>query len=189
MVAVWTPTGKVNTAANIVAIFSLLWFTVRGPYSLREMGFRLSLRGTLIPLGLGIALALAIAASGAFLRPVFGNAHAVPWQRAWLYAVWAVVQEFILQAFFYLRLKSVWGHRPAVWAAASLFAVAHLPSPVLTVLGFAGALLFCELFYRYRTLIPIGIAHALLGLTIASSLPDSLLHHMRVGIGYLTFHP
>jgi hypothetical protein len=26
-----------------------------------------------------------------------------------------------------------------------------------------------------------------LGLTIAASLPDSLLHHMRVGLGYLLY--
>ena len=38
-------------------------------------------------------------------------------------------------------------------------------------------------------LFPLGVVHAALGLTIAASLPDSLLHHMRVGIGYLMYHP
>jgi len=29
--------------------------------------------------------------------------------------------------------------------------------------------------------------HAMLGLTIALTVPESLLHHMRVGIGYLRY--
>ena len=37
-------------------------------------------------------------------------------------------------------------------------------------------------------LYPLGIIHGGLGLTIAASLPDRWLHHMRVGIGYLRFH-
>jgi membrane protease YdiL (CAAX protease family) len=189
MVAVWTPMGRVNAAANLLAVVSILWFTARGSYSLRELGFTVPARGTLITLGLGIALAAMVAASGAFLRPIFGSAHAVPIHRAWMYAIWALEQEFILQSFFYLRLESVLGHRRAVWFAGSLFAAAHVPSPVLTVLGFFGALLFCELFHRYRALLPIALAHALLGLTIAASLPDSVLHHMRVGIGYVMYHP
>jgi hypothetical protein len=30
--------------------------------------------------------------------------------------------------------------------------------------------------------------HALLGLTIALTAPDSINHHMRVGLGYLRYH-
>ena len=80
------------------------------------------------------------------------------------------------------------GSRRAVLAAAGLFAVAHIPSPLLTLLSFLGGILFCELFRRFRNLYPIGIIHGALGLTIAASLPDHWLHHMRVGIGYLRFH-
>jgi len=188
LLAVWTPVGRVNTAASLLAVSSILWFTSRGPYSWRELGFTAPARGTLITLGLGVAVAAFIAASGTVFRPIFGPAHAVPFHRAWQYGIWAVAQEFILQSFFYLRLKSLLGHRRAALWAALLFAVVHVPSPLLTGLSFVGALLFCELFHRYRALVPIGLAHALLGLTIAASLPDSLLHHMRVGIGYLMYH-
>jgi len=59
---------------------------------------------------------------------------------------------------------------------------------LLTVLSFLGGLLFCELFRRWRNLYPLGIIHAALGLTIAASLPDKWLHHMRVGMGDLTLH-
>jgi hypothetical protein len=43
------------------------------------------------------------------------------------------------------------------------------------------------MFRRYRSIYPIGIVHGVLGLTIALTMPDSLLHHMRVGIGYLQY--
>jgi hypothetical protein len=43
------------------------------------------------------------------------------------------------------------------------------------------------MFRRYRSIYPLGIVHAMLGLTIAMIMPDSLLHHMRVGIGYLRY--
>jgi membrane protease YdiL (CAAX protease family) len=110
------------------------------------------------------------------------------WQ-ALLNAVWSVLQEFILQSFFFLQLESLLGGRRAVWAAALLFGAVHLPSPVLTVGAFLGGLFFCEMFRRYRSLVPVGLAHAMLGLTIAASFPDSMLHHMRVGEAYLSFHP
>jgi membrane protease YdiL (CAAX protease family) len=189
VVAVWTPVGRANTAANIVAILSICWFTLRSPFSAREMGLSFPLPEGLIPLGVGVGLAALIAISGYFLCRASGPPHSVPWPRAWQYIVWSVVQEFILQAFFYLRLRSVFGHRRAVWWAATLFAVVHLPSPLLTLLAFFGGVVFCELFNRYRALVPIGLAHGLLGLTIAATMPDSMLHHMRVGIGYLTYHP
>jgi len=60
---------------------------------------------------------------------------------------------------------------------------------VLTLMSLAGGLLFCEMFRRYRNIFPLGLVHATLGLTIAASFPDSLLHHMRVGLGYLTYRP
>jgi membrane protease YdiL (CAAX protease family) len=189
LVAVWTPMGRINTAASLSAVIAILWFSARSNYTLRELGLVPGVGGTLLTIGLGAVLAIALATSGAFMRPVLGPSHPVPMDRAWQYAIWAVVQEFILQSFFYVRLKSVLGHRRAALVAALLFAVVHIPSPALTILSFLGGLLFCELFNRYKNLVPIGLVHALLGLTIAASLPDSLLHHMRVGIGYLTYHP
>jgi hypothetical protein len=189
MVAVWTPVGLANTIANLIAILSICWFTLRGSFSARQMGLAFSLAGALIPLAVAVGFAALIATSGYFLCHTFGPPHTVPWPRAWQYLVWSIVQEFILQAFFYVRLRAILGHRRAVWWAAALFAVVHLPSPLLTLLAFLGGILFCELFDRYRALVPIGLAHGLLGLTIAATMPDSVLHHMRVGIGYLTYRP
>jgi membrane protease YdiL (CAAX protease family) len=98
-----------------------------------------------------------------------------------------MLQQFILQSFFFNRFEDLYGSSAAVWMASTLFAAVHLPSPVLTTATLIGALFFCEMFRRYRSVYPLGIVHALLGLTIAAIMPDSLLHHMRVGIGYLRY--
>jgi membrane protease YdiL (CAAX protease family) len=188
MAAVWTPPGRANAIIGVLAALCIVWFTVRGGYSVRELGLARPFSGTVVVLVSGVAMVLTIVVVGSMIRSI-GPAQAVPWKRAWQYGIWALEQEFILQSFFYVRLESLLGSRRAVWGAAGLFCVAHLPSPILTLLSFAGGLLFCEMFRRYRNIFPLGLVHATLGLTIAASFPDGLLHHMRVGIGYLSYRP
>jgi len=188
MVAVWTPNGPANAGAILAAALATLWFTARGRYSVRELGLARPRSGTVPTLISGAVLVIAVVAIGWALNTL-GVAHPIPWTRAWQYAIWALVQEFILQSFFYLRLESLLGGRRAVWAAALLFAATHIPSPLLTLLSFGGGLLFCEMFRRYRNIFPLGVIHAALGLTVAACFPDSLLHHMRVGVGYLLYRP
>ncbi len=106
------------------------------------------------------------------------------------YAVWTAVQQFLLQGFFLLRLLRVipgdW--RPAM-AAGLLFAAAHLPNPVLVPITLLWGFASCLLFLRYRNLYPLMIAHAILGITVAITIPGPLVHNMRVGLGYLTYRP
>jgi membrane protease YdiL (CAAX protease family) len=142
-----------------------------------------------VVLGLGVA---ALALMVIMVRWVGGQIPANPaWfpnlPAVWGYALWALMQEFILQSFFFNRFEELYGGADAVWIASALFAAVHLPSPVLTVATLIGALFFCEMFRRYRSLYPIAIVHAMLGLAIGLTVPDSLLHHMRVGIGYLKY--
>jgi membrane protease YdiL (CAAX protease family) len=187
LIAVWTPQGHLNTAVSLAALFFIVALTLRSRYSARELGLTRPFVGASVTLGLGALFVLFIAATGTFIR-VFGAPQPLPWQRAWQYGIWALQQQFILQSFIYVRLESVFGSRRAVFAASGLFALAHLPSPLLTLLSFLGAIFFCEMFRRYRNIFPLGLVHAALGLTIAASLPDHVLHHMRVGIGYLMYH-
>jgi membrane protease YdiL (CAAX protease family) len=188
MVAVWTPPGRINTVSNLFAALCILWFTVRSRYSVRELGLTRPGSGAVATVVCGAFLVVAIVVIGSAIHNL-GPAQRVPWERIWKYALWALEQQFILQSFFYVRMESLLGSRRAVWGAALLFCLAHLPSPVLTLMSFIGGLLFCEMFRRYRNIFPLGLVHAVLGLTIAASLPDSLLHHMRVGIGYLLYRP
>lgn len=185
--AAWTPQGALNEFFRIAAAACVVAFAVTGEWSPSEMGLTRPFAGVLSILISGALLCAAIALAGGILR-FAGAGHTLPWSRSWPYAVWALAQEFILQSVLFLRLETIFGPKRAVVAAAALFGFVHLPSPVLTLLAFCGGLVFSELFRRSRNLYPIGLIHAALGLTIAASLPDHWLHHMRVGIGYLILH-
>jgi membrane protease YdiL (CAAX protease family) len=187
MLAVWTSQGRFNSVVNLSAALAVVAVSLRGGYSARDLGLTRPASGAIVTLIVGVMVVLVVAGCGVLTRKL-GPPQLFPWHKAWQYGIWALVQEFILQSVFYVRLESMFGSGRAVLLATLLFATAHLPSPLLTALSFLGGLLFCEMFRRYRNIFPLGLVHATLGLTIAACLPDTVLHHMRVGIGYLTYH-
>jgi membrane protease YdiL (CAAX protease family) len=187
--SLWWPSDHFRGVWMLAAAAFIVYFSIRSHYTTKQMGLSVPSRRVALPI---------VAAGFVLAVMIFSAAHYAgeSQPRAWMlryvalpYAIWSVIQEFILQSFFYIRLEDLAGSRIAVYIAALLFAMAHLPSPVLTIATLAGGIIFGELFRRFRNIYPVGIIHALLGLAIAASLPDSLLHHMRVGISYLRFHP
>jgi membrane protease YdiL (CAAX protease family) len=187
--AVWTEFGFLNSCFVLLAAASVLAFSVRNALPLRDLGLTHPFRGMLPILISGAVIVIAIRLISPATLRVGGPAFALPLGKEWTYVIWALLQEFILQSFFFVRLESVVGSRRATVISALLFAAVHVPSPVLTIASFVGGLLFCELFRRYRNLFPIGLIHGALGLTIAASFPTAWLHHMRVGVGFLSYHP
>ncbi len=150
-------------------------------------GFMCSLWVVAMALGLA-ALELVIARHEQTLHPPHENG--VIHYRVWGYVIWSFLQQFILQDYFLLRLLRVF-QKPA-WAiltSASLFALAHVPNPVLTCATLIWGVIACALFLRYRDLYSLGLAHAVFGLTIAISVPAAVHHNMRVGLGYLRYNP
>jgi membrane protease YdiL (CAAX protease family) len=192
--ALWAPTRQIrNRWAAVVAVTILVLIlldALTDRSSLHRLGLGLpKIFGASVVLGIGLAAA---AIAVILVKLMGGQVPANPtWfpnlRSVWGYVIWALIQEFILQSCFFIRFEQLYGGSKAVWMAATLFSVAHLPSPVLTVATLVGALFFCEMFRRYRNIYSLGIAHAMLGLTIAFVVPDSLLHHMRVGLGYLRY--
>ena len=195
--AIWAPTPEIRdrwAAIAAITILALILTDVlldRSPRSsLHRLGLGLpKMFGASVVLGIGLAtiVFMVIVVSWAD-----GQIPANPtWfpnlQSAWGYIIWAMLQEFLLQSFFFNRCEELYGSSAAVWMASTLFAAAHLPNPVLTTAALIGALFFCEMFRRYRSIYVLGIVHAMLGLSLAILMPDSLLHHMRVGIGYLRY--
>jgi len=79
------------------------------------------------------------------------------------------------------------GKRYAAIVAASIFAVAHLPNPILTAVTLIWGLVACFVFLRYRNLYTLAITHAILGICLAISVPGPVIRNMRVGLGYLTY--
>jgi len=108
----------------------------------------------------------------------------------WGYIVWSLMQQFMLQSYFLLRfLRLLSSKTAAVIAATGIFALAHLPNPILTPITLVWGAVSCVLFLRYRNIYALGLAHGILGLCVAVTVPNSLHHHMRVGLGYLRYHP
>ncbi|MGB6387074.1 MAG: CPBP family intramembrane glutamic endopeptidase [Terriglobales bacterium] len=192
--AIWAPTRTTRNRWAVIAAITILVFSLINVLmhqtSLKRLGLGLpKLRGAIVVLGIGFATAFFLLI---LVKWMGGDIPASPtwWpnlQSTWGYAIWALLQEFILQSFFFNRCEELYGSSAAVWIAATLFAAVHLPSPVLTTATLIGALFFCEMFRHYRSIYPLAIVHAMLGVTIALTVPDSLLHHMRVGIGYLRY--
>jgi membrane protease YdiL (CAAX protease family) len=104
---------------------------------------------------------------------------------AWQYMVWALVQEFMMQSFFFTRCEELFGSSTAVWVTATFFAAVHVPNMILTTFTLIAGLFFCEMFRRYRSIYLLGVVHAVLGLTLSATIPRSLLYGLRVGIGFL----
>jgi membrane protease YdiL (CAAX protease family) len=196
--AIWAPTPQIrNRWAAIAAITILVLVLINilidsrlGRPSLARLGLGLpGMFGASVVVGIGMA---AVFFTLLLVHWAGGQIPANPtWfpnlPSAWGYVIWAGLQEFILQSFFFNRFEELYGSSAAVWMASTLFASAHLPNPVLTTATLIGSLFFCEMFRRYRSIYPLAIVHAMLGLTIALTIPDSLLHHMRVGMGYLRY--
>ncbi len=187
LAAVWTPLGRLNSFFVYTASACVLVFVARGRWDASQMGLTRPGSAAAQIILVGALLCGVVALIGIPLR-FAGPGHHVPWPQAAGYGVWSLVQEFILQSVFFVRFEALLGSRRAVFASAAVYALAHLPNPILTGLSLLGGIVFCELFRRWRNLYPIGLIHAALGLTIAASLPDKWMHHMRVGIGYLAIH-
>jgi len=142
-----------------------------------------------------VGAALGLAVSAAFVAKRMGTLHLPdgPWSffKTYVgYAIWSFVQQFLLLDFFLGRLlRVVNGKATAVCIAAGMFALAHLPNPVLASLTLLWGTAACLLFLRYRNLYPLGLAHAIFGICVAVTIPGYVTHNMRVGLGYLRYHP
>jgi membrane protease YdiL (CAAX protease family) len=169
----------------------MLLITVRARPTAEQLGLRVA--GTRRALWI-VALAAIAAVLGVWIsvrlhtfHAVFRN-YAVEWGFL-AYIVWALVQQFILQDFFLARLVRITPSRTlAVVVAGLLFAVAHIPNPLLVIATVVWGIVACALFLRYRNLYVLGLAHAILGMCIAIAVPNAVHHHMRVGLGYLQWH-
>lgn len=191
LLAVWTP-RPVQTWIEWIAFVWVLGATVVSFDGWRSMG--LGSFGFLRSLWV-VGVALAIAMTVAVFAHLFHTLHAprTPVQfvhRFWGYAIWAFLQQFLLLDFILLRLmRLVRGERLAVIAATGLFALAHLPNPILSVATLIWGFAACLLFLRYRNIYTLAIAHAMLGICVAVTVPGPVSHNMRVGLGYFTYRP
>lgn len=191
MMVIWTPRPAQRILWWVAAagVLAIICFSFEGwaAVGMRRANFFRSLWIV------GAALALSFAAIAMAAR--MGTLRLPPTVLAFIgtyiaYAIWSGVQQFLLQGFFLVRFLRVLS-RPwlAALTAAVLFASCHLPSPFLTPITLIWGFVACLLFLRYRNLYPLALAHAILGITVALTIPGTVDHNMRVGLGYLTYNP
>jgi membrane protease YdiL (CAAX protease family) len=73
----------------------------------------------------------------------------------------------------------------AILLAASLFGLAHLPSPWLAAMSFSAAVGWIFLYDRHRGVIPLVISQLLLSLLVHVAFPDRIHLGMRIGASAL----
>ena len=188
---IWTPRPFQKwlwgVAAGVIIIVAVIsWEGVAA----MGLGRKNLVRSSWIVLAAMAAATIGVAVAGHLHTLVRHGGPVWVIENYWLYAVWSFAQQFLLQCFFverFLRLL------PRAWqaalATAVLFSLAHMPSYILVPSTLLWGFAACMLFIRYRNLYPLAIAHAILGITIAITIPGRVDHNMRVGLGYLHYNP
>lgn len=80
-----------------------------------------------------------------------------------LYPLWGILQQLVFQGFVLENLRRIGAGWASIPLAALFYALVHWPSPfMLWATGVAG-LGFSTLYWFHRNVIPLGVAHGLLG--------------------------
>ena len=152
----------------------------------REIGFRLdnflaALKSLAIPTAVFILLAIVLvtlfAQSGIALRTPRLRFTAIP--------LWALFQQYALQGFVNRRAQ-IWLGKgwKSILLVATVFAVVHLPNPLLTALTFVGGAVWAWSYQRESNLFALAISHTLASMTLAVIVPPSLINSLRVGFKF-----
>ena len=111
-----------------------------------------------------VLAAAAVAAARSAGTPVlerFSNWHMLA--AAALYFPWALLQQYIFQFYWFGRWLRLVPVAAAVAITAVAFAAVHFPRwPVMAVTVIAGGV-WSLIYYRWRSLVPLAVSHALLG--------------------------
>lgn len=189
MSTIWTPRPQQAWLwwASVAWIVASTWWSFPG---WAAMGFR---RAGFAASAWVVAAAVVFCSVAVFIAVSVHTLHAPHGVARWVltfggYTVWSFVQQFLLQGYFLFRFLRLLPRREwAAVAAAGIFASAHVPNPILAPVTLIWGMVACFVFLRCRNLYPLMMAHAILGITVAITVPGPAIHNMRVGIGYLTY--
>ena len=191
LIAEWAVPAFVGSSKLILAVPIALAFALmlishreRGE-TIREIGFRLdnflsAARSLFLPT---VGAVLVIIAVAWVLNQSFISA---PWRnRFLLLPVWALVQQYALNGFINRRAQLVMGKGwQSVFVVAVVFGLLHLPNPLLSLLTFAGGLIWAFAYQRHPNLFALALSHSIISITLALAVSSKWLDSLRVGFKF-----
>jgi len=98
---------------------------------------------------------------------------------------WALFQQYALQGYINRRAQTALGTGGgSILLVATVFAILHLPNPVLAALTLFGGLIWAAIYQREANLFALAASHTVASISLAMALPLNVINGLRVGFKY-----